>query len=95
MLGTMDDAEKTKFSTYWANRGANTMEAILAKNKRKFAFGDKITAADVFFYPQIIASIRRGVDITAYPFCHSLYDMLSQVQEFANAESAKQPDFKP
>lgn len=53
---------------------------------KKFAFGDKITAADVFFYPQIIAATKRmGVDITKYPCCEVLYDQLSQVHEFVNA----------
>ena len=33
-----------------------------------YVFGDKITAADVFFYPQILATkMRWGVDLSNLP----------------------------
>jgi glutathione S-transferase len=59
---------------------------MISNGNNKFAFGDKITAADIFFYPQIYAATKRlGVDLTKYPTCERLFDTLSQVHEFRNA----------
>jgi len=34
----------------------------------KYVFGDSITAADIFFYPQVYATKNRwGVDLSPYP----------------------------
>ena len=72
------------------------MESMLGGNIKKYAFGDKITAADIFFYPQIITATKRlGVDITKYPACEFLHDQLSQIHEFINAEPERQLDYKP
>lgn len=33
----------------------------------KYVFGNKITAADVFFYPQVVATkLRWGVDLSPF-----------------------------
>jgi glutathione S-transferase len=37
------------------------------KTRGKYVFGDKITAADIFFYPQVIAATTRfGANIKDY-----------------------------
>lgn len=43
---------------------------MLVKSKGKFCFGDNLTLADVFFYPQVMGGIARfGVNIKDYPLC--------------------------
>ncbi len=45
-----------------------TFEGLLAKSKGKYCFGDEITLADTFFYPQVTGGIARfGVKIEDYP----------------------------
>lgn len=47
-----------------------TIEALLTRlgQSDKYVFGNKITAADVLFYPQAMATKKRWeVDMTPYP----------------------------
>lgn len=70
MLDNFSKEEKQKFQSHWAHRGVSTIEAMISNGNNKFAFGDKITAADIFFYPQLYTATKRlGVDITKYPTC--------------------------
>lgn len=42
----------------------HTIEEMLKKSKGKYCFGDNVTLADVFFYPQVLGAIARfGVKI--------------------------------
>lgn len=55
---------------YWTTRGINTIEKMLSLNNAggKYVFGDKITAGDVLFYPQVMATkMRWGVDLSPFP----------------------------
>lgn len=64
------NADKVKWCTEWTGKGAQTIESLIMRlgKSGKYVFGDEITAADVFFYPQILATKSRWkVDLSQYP----------------------------
>jgi maleylacetoacetate isomerase len=65
-----DQASRIKFGAEWVQRGMKTFEAMLEKTKGKYCFGDEVTLADAFFYPQVLGGIARfGVNIDDFPLC--------------------------
>ena len=71
------------------------LEKFLAGTKGKYCFGDNITVADLFFYPQILAAVHRfGIDINKYPIIKGIYENLSSTQEIIDALPKNQPDFE-
>lgn len=68
----------------------------MTQNKRggKYVFGDEITCADVFLYPQIYnAKNRFNLDITPYPNVARIFNALAQVRAFQESAPEKQKDF--
>ena len=69
------------------------MEKFLAGTKGKYCFGDTLTAADLFFHPQVAAAVERfGIDINQFPVIKGIYDNLNSVQEVIDALPKNQPD---
>ena len=63
-------ADRGKWLLEWVGKGAETIEKLVSQSSDngKYVFGDEITCADVFFYPQIMNTKNRfKVDITPYP----------------------------
>lgn len=59
---------------------------MLAKSKGKYCFGDNITLADVFFYPQVMGGIARfGVNIKDYPLSQEVLNNLKEIDSFVQA----------
>jgi maleylacetoacetate isomerase len=59
--------DRAAFATYWVLRGMDTMEKLLARTRGKYSFGNEVTAADLFLYPQVINSVFRfKVDLKKY-----------------------------
>jgi glutathione S-transferase len=81
---------------YWLKRGTNTIEELIGKYNKggNYVFGDAITAADVFFYPQIYnAKNRFNLDIKPYPNVSRVFDNLAKIKEFQDTAPEKQKDF--
>ncbi len=58
-------------------------------------FGNQITAADVFLYPQVYNSIARyNLDISGWPNIQRIFGKLSQIKEIQDAAPEKQKDFE-
>lgn len=75
-----DQASRMKFAAEWVNRGMKTFEGLLAKSKGKYCFGDEVTLADAFFYPQVVGGIARfGVKIDDYPLSKEVLTNLQQL----------------
>jgi maleylacetoacetate isomerase len=65
------DAQKA-WAKHFVARGLAAIEGMMEMNARegakgRFAFGDALTAADVFLVPQLYNARRFGVDLAAYP----------------------------
>jgi glutathione S-transferase len=67
---------------------------IKNNNGSDYIFGEKISCADVFFYPQIMASKHRfKIDITPYKNVSRILENLEKIKEFKDSEPEKQKDF--
>lgn len=89
-------ADKGKWLQEWVTKGATTIEKLLAQsnNGSPYAFGDEITCADIFFYPQIMATKNRfKVDIAPFPNVSRVLANLQKIKEFQDSEPEKQKDF--
>jgi glutathione S-transferase len=68
---------------------------LVQQNKGgKFVFGDSVTCADVFLYPQIYNSIiRYNIDLSPYPKLLRIFNNLAEVKEFQDSAPERQKDF--
>lgn len=62
---------------------AQALDAMLAKTKGKFSFGDSVTMADLFVYPTIAGNdVSYHVDVANYPNIASVVTNLKSLPEF-------------
>lgn len=67
-----DPAEQKAFAAHFNARGLDALERLLRAidaergGAGRFAYGDALTAADLFLVPQVAAARRFGVDVSAY-----------------------------
>lgn len=94
-MGDDFKTDKMEFAKHWVMRGLDTMEKYLSKTSGKYSFGDQVTAADVFLYPQASASEARWkADLSKYKNIHRVMQNLRAKKEFVDAEPQNQPDFE-
>ena len=87
--------DKLKWAKEMNITGLNTIEQLLEKTKGKYCFGDTITLADVFLYPQAHSAFNRfKVDSNDYKNIREVFDNLSTVKEFIDALPENQIDYK-
>jgi maleylacetoacetate isomerase len=95
-----DDPEARKsWSKHFISRGLGAFEALMASYEAqgidgKYAYGDELTAADVFLVPQMYNAQRFGVDLTPYPRATAAAEdaLASEAAQVAVPE--RQPDYK-
>ena len=88
-------ADKMAFAKHFVYRGLDTMEKMLSRSSKKYCFGDQLTAADVFLYPQALASVSRfGAVLSSYQNIDRVIANLKKMPEFVLAEPENQPDFE-
>lgn len=87
--------DRVAFATYWVLRGMDTLEKLLSSSRDKYSFGNAISAADLFLYPQVINSVvRYKVDMTKYKNIEAVMGNLRKIPEFVESEPEKQGDFE-
>lgn len=85
--------DKVEWATYWNKRGHDNLEQILAKTAGTYAFGDQLSLADVFIYPQMHNGIQRyGVRKDDYVHLKRVFDNLLKLEDFTKANPENQPD---
>ena len=61
---------RKNWAVFWLQQGLNTLEGLIQQQNKggKYVFGDDVTGADVFLFPQVYnAKVRYGIDIKEYP----------------------------
>lgn len=76
----------------WTIQGLDALEITLANFARTYCFGDEITMADLYVYPQIITCQRFHVDVTKYPLLVKVFDNCHRHFAFEKAHLSNQPD---
>lgn len=64
--------EQKRWAAYFNDRGLAALERLIVATHDefgagRFAFGDTLTAADLFLVPQVYSARRFGVDVTKFP----------------------------
>ena len=67
---------------------------MLARSSGQYSFGDCLTMADAFVFPQAwVAQERFGLHMEDYHHIKKVYDNLSLVPAFVEAHAINMPDY--
>ena len=85
-----DQAAADEWYAHWVREGFDAIEAMLGPGP--YAFGSKITLADVYLVPQVFNARRFNVPLDAYPKIVAADAACAELKAFQNAAPANQPD---
>ncbi len=75
---------------HWIREGFEALEALLGPGP--FAFGDRVTMADVYLVPQVFNARRFNVPLDAYPRIAAAASACAEIDAFRRAAPENQPD---
>ncbi|WP_020653854.1 maleylacetoacetate isomerase [Massilia niastensis] len=89
-----DDAAIEAWSATWIGAGFDALEALLAADpaRGRFCYGDAPTLADVYLAPQVESARRFKVDMSRWPLVAAVDRACADIEAFATAAPALQPD---
>jgi maleylpyruvate isomerase len=88
-----DDAAINDWCGTWIAAGFDAFDALVrARGPGQYSFGDQPTLADVYLVPQIESARRFKVDLARWPRLMEVDAACSQLEAFARAVPAVQPD---
>lgn len=89
-----DEAAVNAWCASWISAGFDAFEALLAADpgRGRFCFGDRPGLADVYLVPQVESARRFKVDMGRWPLISAVEAACLQLQPFAQAAPALQPD---
>ena len=76
------DADGAGWARYWIETRFAALDRLIAGCAGAFACGDEVTMADVFLYPQVMASRQFSVELAAFPAISKVMDRLAQIPAF-------------
>ena len=85
----------SKWIERWIVDGFNTLEPMIAKHGKGFAFGDQPSLADICLIPQVYSANRYSVDLEPYPAIRAVAERAAEHPAFAAAHPDRQPDAQP
>jgi maleylpyruvate isomerase len=88
----VNDGARATWSQHWIKIGFEAIEARLAYLPGPFALGERPTIADICIVPQVFNARRFGVDLSPYKRILEIDATASELEAFAMAEPARQPD---
>ncbi len=85
-----DKAAADEWYAHWVREGFDAIEALLGPGP--YAFGPRITLADVYLVPQVFNARRFNVPLDAYPKIAAVDAACAEHKAFQDAAPASQPD---
>jgi maleylacetoacetate isomerase len=85
-----DQAAADEWYAHWVREGFEAIEALLGPGP--YAFGSKITLADIYLVPQVFNARRFNVPLDAYPKIAAVDAACAAHKAFRDAAPANQPD---
>jgi maleylacetoacetate isomerase len=79
----------------WITDGFDTLEPMVSRYGRGFAFGDTPTIADCCLIPQVYSANRFEVDLGPYPAIRAVAERAAEHPAFQAAHPSRQPDAVP
>ena len=80
---------------HWISKGFQALETRLGQTAGVYAFGDVITAVDLFIVPQVYNAHRYHVDMNRFPILKRINHACLKLEAFQKADPAIQPDAPP
>lgn len=88
----VSQADNQAWIQRWITDGFDTLEPMIARHGKGFAFGDTPTLADCCLIPQVYSARRFEVDLTPYPTIVAVDARCAELPAFQAAHPSKQPD---
>jgi maleylacetoacetate isomerase len=85
-----DQAAANEWYAHWVREGFDTVEGLIEPGP--YAFGSRITLADVYLVPQVFNARRFNVPLDAYPKIATVDAACAGLKAFQDAAPASQPD---
>ena len=79
----------------WISDGFDTLEPMIVRHGKGFAFGDAPTLADCCLIPQVYSANRFELDLAPWPAIRAVAERAAEHPAFAAAHPNRQPDAKP
>ncbi len=86
------DELNSKWQQHWIKKGLVALEKILETTSGTFAYGDRVSCADIFIIPQIFSANRFGICIEDCPHLKKINQNCLVLEAFKNAHPFCQPD---
>jgi len=92
-----DPEVQRRWLQHFVSRGLAAVEGAIETGEKegvrgRYAYGDSVTAADVFLVPQVVSAQRFHVDLGPFPRVRRAYDEASKLDAFLAAAPERQPD---
>jgi maleylacetoacetate isomerase len=85
-----DQAAADEWYAHWVREGFDAVEALIEPGP--YAFGSRVTLADVYLVPQVFNARRFNVPLDAYPKIAAVDQACAALKAFQDAAPAHQPD---
>ena len=85
-----DQATADEWYAHWVREGFDAVEALIEPGP--YAFGSRVTMADVYLVPQVFNARRFNVPLDAYPKIAAVDEACAALTAFRDAAPANQPD---
>ncbi|WP_201829316.1 maleylacetoacetate isomerase [Microvirga zambiensis] len=85
-----DQAEADQWYAHWVHEGFDAIERLIEPGP--YAFGSRISLADVYLVPQVFNARRFKVSLDAYPKIAAVDAACAGHKAFQDAAPARQPD---
>jgi len=85
-----DQVAADEWYTHWVREGFDAIESLLGPGP--YAFGSRITLADIYLVPQVFNARRFNVSLEAYPKIAAVEAACADHKAFQDAAPANQPD---
>lgn len=85
-----DQADADEWYAHWVCEGFDTIEALIEPGP--YAFGSRISLADVYLVPQVFNARRFNVSLDMYPKIAAADAACAALKAFQDAAPANQPD---
>jgi maleylacetoacetate isomerase len=85
-----DQAAVDTWFTHWVSRGLAAVETLVEPGP--YAFGDRVTLADVYIVPQVFSARRFKVPLDDYPKVVAIEAACAAIDAFRAAAPENQPD---
>ena len=84
--------DKIRWARFWIERGLQGIERFLKPRAGDFAFGGRLTMADLFLIPQIAGARRFQADLERLPLLRRIERSCLALPAFQKARPENQPD---